>query len=302
MTTLTRAVCRETGIKTVGLCHEVGNFTMDLAIALGKPWEAVQPSVTGVNHFPVLTALESRRRGRLRHHPGPGRGGRGPGLADPASGPGRGREVLQARFCPAACAEAEPPGALGVLSRRRGSPHRRVPLLRPHARVGLGRGLQHCVEPDRTSGEERRRGQGQRRCLVGRHEGPADLAVGRASVPDDRGHADRGALRGAGQHPEHGSGPRPPRRRRGRVDLRDRRRRGSRPRRLPACRGPTPRSCAGTPPPRSSRSKPPCGATGRWPRRPSPSTPWPGGVIWRQIDAMVDELLAGTAEWLPQFA
>jgi alpha-galactosidase/6-phospho-beta-glucosidase family protein len=58
MTTLTRAVCRETGIKTVGLCHEVGNFTMDLAIALRKPWEAVQPSVTGVNHFPVLTALD----------------------------------------------------------------------------------------------------------------------------------------------------------------------------------------------------------------------------------------------------
>ena len=58
MTTLTRAVCRETGIKTVGLCHEVGNFTMDLAIALRKPWEAVRPAVTGINHFPVLTALE----------------------------------------------------------------------------------------------------------------------------------------------------------------------------------------------------------------------------------------------------
>jgi len=58
MTTLTRSVCRETSIKTVGLCHEVGNFTMDLAIALGKPWESVRPSVLGVNHFPVLTALE----------------------------------------------------------------------------------------------------------------------------------------------------------------------------------------------------------------------------------------------------
>ena len=58
MTCLTRSVCRETSIKTVGLCHEVGNFTMDLAIALGKPWEAVQASVTGINHFPVLTALE----------------------------------------------------------------------------------------------------------------------------------------------------------------------------------------------------------------------------------------------------
>src|SRR3984885_4748646 len=58
MTTLTRSVCPETSTKTVGLCHEVGNFPRDLAIALPKPWEAVQPSVTGVNHFPVLTALD----------------------------------------------------------------------------------------------------------------------------------------------------------------------------------------------------------------------------------------------------
>ena len=50
-------MCRETSIKTVGLCHEVGNFCMDLAIALGRPLEAVTASVTGVNHFPVLTSL-----------------------------------------------------------------------------------------------------------------------------------------------------------------------------------------------------------------------------------------------------
>jgi alpha-galactosidase/6-phospho-beta-glucosidase family protein len=58
MTCLTRSVCRETSIKTVGLCHEVGNFCMDLAIALGRPADAVSCSVTGINHFPVLTALE----------------------------------------------------------------------------------------------------------------------------------------------------------------------------------------------------------------------------------------------------
>jgi alpha-galactosidase len=58
MTCLTRSVCRETGIKTVGLCHEVGNFCMDLAIALGRPVDAVSCAVTGVNHFPVLTRLE----------------------------------------------------------------------------------------------------------------------------------------------------------------------------------------------------------------------------------------------------
>jgi len=58
MTCLTRAVCRETSIRAVGLCHEVGNFCMDLAIALGLPHTAVVPTVAGVNHFPVITALE----------------------------------------------------------------------------------------------------------------------------------------------------------------------------------------------------------------------------------------------------
>jgi alpha-galactosidase len=58
MTCLTRAVCRQTSVKTVGLCHEVGNWSMDLAIALGKPAEAVSPTVAGVNHFPVVTALD----------------------------------------------------------------------------------------------------------------------------------------------------------------------------------------------------------------------------------------------------
>jgi alpha-galactosidase len=58
MTALTRSVCRETSIRTVGLCHEVGNFQFDLAIALQIPHTAVRPTVSGVNHFPVVTALE----------------------------------------------------------------------------------------------------------------------------------------------------------------------------------------------------------------------------------------------------
>ncbi|MGA2520582.1 MAG: hypothetical protein ABSG81_07160 [Acidimicrobiales bacterium] len=58
MTTLTRSVCRETSIKTVGLCHEVGNFCMVLAIAFGKPHTAIRPVVTGINHFPVVTGLD----------------------------------------------------------------------------------------------------------------------------------------------------------------------------------------------------------------------------------------------------
>ena len=58
MTALTRSVCRETSIRTVGLCHEVGNFQFDLAIALQLPHTVVRPTVSGVNHFPVITALE----------------------------------------------------------------------------------------------------------------------------------------------------------------------------------------------------------------------------------------------------
>ncbi len=58
MASLTRSVCRQTEVKAVGLCHEVGNWSMDLAIALGKPMEAVTPTVAGVNHFPVVTALD----------------------------------------------------------------------------------------------------------------------------------------------------------------------------------------------------------------------------------------------------
>lgn len=58
MTCLTRAVCRETGVRAVGLCHEVGNWSLDLAIALGKPAEAIGATVAGVNHFPVVTALD----------------------------------------------------------------------------------------------------------------------------------------------------------------------------------------------------------------------------------------------------
>ena len=57
MTCLTRAVCSQTDIKAVGLCHEVGNWSLDLAIALGIPAEAVEVTVAGVNHFPVVTQL-----------------------------------------------------------------------------------------------------------------------------------------------------------------------------------------------------------------------------------------------------
>jgi alpha-galactosidase/6-phospho-beta-glucosidase family protein len=58
MTCLTRCVSRSTSVKAVGLCHEVGHYCLEVALAFGLPWEAVQPTMTGVNHFGVITALD----------------------------------------------------------------------------------------------------------------------------------------------------------------------------------------------------------------------------------------------------
>lgn len=59
MTCLTRSVTKQTRIKAVGLCHEVGNFCLDLAIAWQKPHTEMRPTVVGVNHFPIVTALDA---------------------------------------------------------------------------------------------------------------------------------------------------------------------------------------------------------------------------------------------------
>jgi len=58
MTCLTRCVARETSVKTVGLCHGIENYCLDLALAFGVSLESVHPTMTGVNHFPVITALD----------------------------------------------------------------------------------------------------------------------------------------------------------------------------------------------------------------------------------------------------
>ena len=118
MTALTRSVCRETSIKTVGLCHEVGNFCMDLAIALGRPLDAVSASVTGVNHFPVLTSLEVDGADgfdvlrELVDEVG--------GLASLAPYPGRpgGGDVLQARLRRSATSSSSRCSTAGAPSRR----------------------------------------------------------------------------------------------------------------------------------------------------------------------------------------
>ncbi|HEY7440246.1 MAG TPA: hypothetical protein VIC35_12705 [Acidimicrobiia bacterium] len=58
MTALCRAVTKTTSIKTVGLCHEVTNFRGVLTLLTGAGWDAIDLSVTGVNHVPVVTAID----------------------------------------------------------------------------------------------------------------------------------------------------------------------------------------------------------------------------------------------------
>ncbi len=58
MTVLTRTVTEVSRCKVVGLCHEVGNWCWDVALMLGLPHEAVRPTVSGVNHLPIVPAVE----------------------------------------------------------------------------------------------------------------------------------------------------------------------------------------------------------------------------------------------------
>jgi len=51
MTTLTRAVTRETRIKTIGLCHEWLGVRWKLAKLFNTTEEALQPHIAGVNHL-----------------------------------------------------------------------------------------------------------------------------------------------------------------------------------------------------------------------------------------------------------
>lgn len=58
MTTITRAVLAHTGVPTVGLCHEVTIAMHTVALLLGCDVASLQPTVAGVNHLPIVTALD----------------------------------------------------------------------------------------------------------------------------------------------------------------------------------------------------------------------------------------------------
>ena len=58
MTVLTRTVTEVSNCKVIGLCHEVGNWCWDVALMLGLPHEAVRPTVSGVNHLPIVPSVD----------------------------------------------------------------------------------------------------------------------------------------------------------------------------------------------------------------------------------------------------
>jgi len=58
MTTICRAVTRESPVTTIGLCHEVTIMQFTLSLLLDVPFFAITPTVAGVNHLPLVTALD----------------------------------------------------------------------------------------------------------------------------------------------------------------------------------------------------------------------------------------------------
>jgi alpha-galactosidase len=57
MTTLCRAVTRETSVKTVGLCHEIAGAQLTLSQILDVDYRSFDFEVVGVNHLPLITAI-----------------------------------------------------------------------------------------------------------------------------------------------------------------------------------------------------------------------------------------------------
>ncbi len=58
MTTLTRAVLRETPVQAIGMCHEVTITLHALAMLFGCDRGDLRPTVAGVNHLPFITELD----------------------------------------------------------------------------------------------------------------------------------------------------------------------------------------------------------------------------------------------------
>ena len=156
MTTLCRAVTRETSVKTVGLCHEITGAQFTLSQILDVDFRSFDFEVVGVNHLPIITALRidgEDAMDRLREK-----------LADPEKLadepiylPDEIRRELgdvaggvhQARSRHEQPGEVRPVRALRrAARRRRPSPRRVLPRI-PHRGVGVGEAVGRRPHVDR---------------------------------------------------------------------------------------------------------------------------------------------------------
>ena len=65
MTTICRGMTRATGIRAIGLCHEVTGVSHHLARLFDVPVEALTAEVAGINHLPVILRLDVGGRNGL---------------------------------------------------------------------------------------------------------------------------------------------------------------------------------------------------------------------------------------------
>jgi len=75
MTTICRGITRATGIRTIGLCHEVTDVRDHLASLFNVPVETITLEVAGINHLPAILHFDvdgrdgmGMLRGWLREH------------------------------------------------------------------------------------------------------------------------------------------------------------------------------------------------------------------------------------------
>jgi alpha-galactosidase len=65
MTTICRSMTRATGIRTIGLCHEVSGVAWRLADLFDVPVESTALEVAGINHLPVILRVDLGGRNGL---------------------------------------------------------------------------------------------------------------------------------------------------------------------------------------------------------------------------------------------
>ena len=139
MTCLTRAVCRQTAVKTVGPLPRGGQLDHGPGHrARASRHEAVDATVAGVNHFPVVTALDVDGEDGFAILAEMVAEAGGLAALAPGPGPPEAEDVHPARLLPAPRPQTHSAREVGGAPGRRRPPYRRVRPLGADRGVRLG--------------------------------------------------------------------------------------------------------------------------------------------------------------------